>query len=267
MLRNDPKLPETQAGFGAALLDPDLPVPSGVVGPSGKNAQKRFAVYRNNVTVSLIDALADIFPAVQRLVGRDFFRDMARVYLMEEPPASAVLFEYGGGFAAFLENFEPVSEFPYLSDVARLERAWLDVFHSADVEPLSPETLGAIAPESLGDVRFTPHPAARIVRSRYAALSIFSASRENRTLDGIRPLDPEDGLITRPAFEVQVRLSPPGGADFFQALMGGNTLGGAASLTLERYPGFDLPAALSALLEAGLFSACSCSQASTEQVL
>ena len=266
MPRNDPARAASQAAFGAALLDPGLPLPEGVVGPPGKSAQKRFAVYRNNVTVSLIDdSLADIFPAVQRLVGTDFFRNMARVYLAEEPPSSAVMFEYGSGFAAFLERFEPVSGLPYLADVARLERAWLDVFHAADAQPLSPDTLGAIAPESLGDVRFTPHPAARMLSSRYAAVSIFSASRESRPLDRIRPLDPEDGLITRPALGVQVRLLPPGAAQFFTALIAGETLAHAASITIEHHPGFDLPSAISAMLEAGIFSACSCNQPGTEQ--
>jgi putative DNA-binding protein len=37
-----------------------------------------YNVYRNNVTVSLIDALVAIYPAVQRITGGDFFRAMAR---------------------------------------------------------------------------------------------------------------------------------------------------------------------------------------------
>ena len=63
-------------GFAAALLDPDRRVPDGISGPDGKRANKRFSVYRNNVTVGLIDALGEIFPAVKRLVGSDFFRDL-----------------------------------------------------------------------------------------------------------------------------------------------------------------------------------------------
>ena len=50
-------------GFRAAILDPRLEKPGTVAGPRGKQAVKRFNVYRNNVTVSLISALADIFPA------------------------------------------------------------------------------------------------------------------------------------------------------------------------------------------------------------
>lgn len=245
-----------QHDFGAALLDPDLPLPEGITGPDGKKAARRFAIYRNNVTVSLIDALAGIFPALQRLVGETFFRDMARLYLVEEPPRSPVIFEYGGGFADFLSQFEPLAAYPYLPDVARLERAWLDAFHAADADPLHPGSLGAIPPERLADTTFTPHPATRIVQSRFAAISIFSASREERTLDGIRPANAEDGLITRPAYSVEVRQLPAGAADFFLALISGATLGEAADSTIARYPEFDLPSAISAMLEAGVFSAC-----------
>jgi hypothetical protein len=250
-------LPETeQPAFCAALLNPDLPLPRGVIGPRGKAATKRFAVYRNNVTVSLVNALADIFPAVARLVGEDFFRSMARLYMSDEPPQSARLFEYGHGFAAFLEHFEPVAKLPYLPDVARLERCWLDAYHAADAEPLAPETLAAIAPEDLGSLCFTPHPATRTVDSRFAAVSIFSASRSNKPLDQIKPLSPEAGLITRPLDEVQIRLLPPGAAPFFEALIAGRTLGEAAEQTFEQHPSFDLPSALTAMLESGAFIKC-----------
>ncbi|MEQ8482601.1 MAG: DNA-binding domain-containing protein [Hoeflea sp.] len=240
--------------FGAALLDPDLPLPEGIVGPRGKAATKRFAVYRNNVTVSLINALADIFPAVARLVGADFFRNMARIYIAGDPPRSALLFQYGQRFPDFLARFEPVGKLPYLPDVARLERRWLDATHAADMDPLPSAALAAVSPQDLERVRLVPHPAARIVESRYAAVSIFSASRAERPLDTIRAMNPETGLITRPHHEVQIRLLPEGAASFFQDLLQGRSLGEAANRTHEHYPEFDLAGAISALLESGAFT-------------
>lgn len=59
------------ASFAPALLDPARSTPDGVTGPNGKAAGRRYDVYRNNVTVSLIDALAAIYPAVQRITGAD----------------------------------------------------------------------------------------------------------------------------------------------------------------------------------------------------
>jgi hypothetical protein len=68
---------------------------------NGSDPARRFAVYRNNVVVSLIDALADTFPVTQELVGEDFFRAMAGVFVRHAPPTSALLAEYGEGFSGF----------------------------------------------------------------------------------------------------------------------------------------------------------------------
>lgn len=247
---------EMQSGFGAALLSPDAPLPAGIVGPRGKKAEKRFAVYRNNVVVGLTNALADIFPVARKLVGEAFFRNMARVYLAAEPPTSPLMFEYGHGFAAFLERFEPVAELLYLPDVAQLERAWLDAFHAADIEPLDAGALGRVAPEALGELTFTVHPATRIVESDFAIVSIFSASREDQDISGIKPRQPQSALVTRPRDWVEVRSLPPGASTFFKALIAGLPLGEAAGETLAAHPQFDLPAALGAMLEAGIFIEC-----------
>jgi len=68
-------------------------------------AIKRYNVYRNNVTVSLINALAATYPAVQRITGVEFFRVMARFHVRATPPTSPLLFEYGRDFPAFIRIF------------------------------------------------------------------------------------------------------------------------------------------------------------------
>lgn len=240
--------------FSKALLDPEQPKPAGIVGPHGKKAVKRFNVYRNNVTVGLINALADIYPAVHRIVGDRFFRSMAKAYIRTEQPSSPLLFRYGSGFPAFMETFEPVRELVYLPDVARLERAWLDAFHAADRPVLGADELAAVAPQDLAQQSFAPHPAARVLRSPYAAVSVFSANRAGEDPSGIKTGIAEDGLVTRRAFDVEVRHLPPGGAVFLQLLMNGDTLGEAAGATAAESEDFDLAAAIAAMLEAGVFS-------------
>ena len=46
-----------QSAFAAALMDPTQPAPEGLRDPFGGPAGKRFDVYRNNVAVSLTEAL------------------------------------------------------------------------------------------------------------------------------------------------------------------------------------------------------------------
>jgi hypothetical protein len=241
--------------FSPALLDPQSATPAVVTGPNKKAAVRRYNVYRNNVTVSLIDALAAIFPATQRITGVEFFRAMARFHVRAAPPTSPLLFEYGRDFPGFIERYEYAQSMPWLADVARIERAWLDAYHAADMEILRPQALASISPEELSDALFVPHPAVRIVCSEFPAVSIFAPNRSEGPMDPIEAIGAEDALITRPGLEVVVRHLPPGGALFLTRLISGETLGQAAAAAFETSASFDLPANMAGMIEAGAFMA------------
>jgi Putative DNA-binding domain len=252
--------PTYAAVFARALLDPNIATPTTVAGPKSKAAGKRYNVYRNNVTVSLINALAAAFPVTQRITGADFFRAMARFHVRATPPLSPLLFEYGHDFPDFIEHYEYAQSVPWLADVARIERAWLDAYHAADVQPLMPRALASIPPERLADTVLKPHPATRVVRSRFPAVTIFTANRSEGSSGGVEVVEPEDALLTRPALEVEARRLPPGGAIFLTSLMTGESLGAAASAALSDSPSFDLTANIGGLLEAGAFATAVCGE-------
>ncbi len=94
-----------QSAFVRALLDPELPPPNGLEASHGFPPERRFAVYRNNVCVGLVDALAERFPICLQLVGDEFFRAMAQCYVRERLPRTPMLFEYGDAFATFVSEF------------------------------------------------------------------------------------------------------------------------------------------------------------------
>jgi hypothetical protein len=252
--------PSYAAVFACALLDPNLATPTTVAGPKSKAADKRYNVYRNNVTVSLINALAVAFPATQRITGVDFFRAMARFYVRATPPLSPLLFEYGRDFPDFIERYEYAQSVPWLADVARIERAWLDAYHAADVEPLLPRALASIPPEQLADTVLKPHPATKVVRSRFPVVTIFTANRSDGSASRIEVVEPEDALLTRPALEVEARRLPLGGAIFLTRLIAGESLGASASAALSDTPSFDLAANIGGLLEAGAFMTALCGE-------
>ena len=88
--------------------------------------------------MSLIDALAAIYPAVQRITGAEFFRAMARFHVRATPPTSPLLFEYGRDFPDFIEAYDMRSRCRGSRMSRGIERAWLDAYHAADAAPLSP---------------------------------------------------------------------------------------------------------------------------------
>jgi hypothetical protein len=246
-------LAERQRDFAAALLDPDRAPPPGLVGPDREVSARRFAIYRNNVVVGLIDALKAAFPAVRRIVGDEFFRAMARTYVAAEPPRSPIVFEYGAGFADFIGAFEPAASLPYLCDVARVERAWTESYHAAEAPPLDPSALGSIAPERLPGARLLLHPSARVVRSRFPALTIWRMNVD----DGVpAPVDlaqrGEDALVARPKAEVEVRRLPAGGVVFIRALAEGLPLLAAADAAITADGDFNLTDNLAGLIQAGV---------------
>jgi Putative DNA-binding domain len=242
------------AGFSAAILNPELPVPEGLHGPEARKADKRYAVYRNNVTVSLIGAMETNFPAVRRLVGDEFFAAMTRAYVQENPPKSRLMAEYGASFPDFLEGFEPLVKYPYMADVARLERLWLDSYHEEDAEPLQGASLAAIPQDALFDTRFAAHPAARLFASPFSAVSIMSANRSGGGVPQIDPSNAEFGLITRPQLDIAVRHIQASTHAFLAALTAGSTLGESIETAMILDPAFDLAANIQGFLEAGVFT-------------
>ncbi|MEL6963263.1 MAG: DNA-binding domain-containing protein, partial [Pseudomonadota bacterium] len=88
------KLADVQAGFVEALTQPDLAVPETIAWRRGRPVPRRFNVYRNNVVAGMTEALRATFPAVEKLVGEDFFAASARIYIDQNPPQSPLLFRY-----------------------------------------------------------------------------------------------------------------------------------------------------------------------------
>lgn len=240
--------------FATGLVDPTCPTPDGVTGPRGKGAVKRYNVYRNNVTVSLIDSLAAIYPAIQRITGVEFFRAMARFHVRATPPTSPLLFEYGRDFPAFIASYEYAQDMPWLADIARIERAWLDAYHAADATPLPAAALAEVPADRLGEIIFRVHPATRIVRSAYPAVAIFAMNRADGPVTSLKSNAAEDALITRPNMEVDVRLLPPGNASFLASLIDGATLAEAASEAFAETSSFDLSASIAGMIDAGVFT-------------
>lgn len=247
-----------EAGFAAALLDPMRLPPAGLRLRQGGDPASRFAIYRNNVMVSLTEALAERFPVTRALVGDDFFRAMARLYLQGEPPSSRLLHEYGATFPDFVGRFAPARPLPYLADVARLEVARTSAYHAADADPVATEAFAAVAPDTAARLSLRLHPSVQLLASPWPALSIWLAhvsgcdepdqlSAELGRIDLTRS---EAMLIARPRAEVRHWLLPAGGHEFLTAIAAGAMLAEAAAFAAFSMPDFELTANLTLLIQA-----------------
>jgi|SRR5882757_3064126 len=241
-----------ETSFADALLDANRPIPCGITAHNATVPARRFAVYRNNVAVGLVKALRSRFPAVEKIVGEEFFAAMARVFVTERPPRSPLLANYGDDFPAFCAAFEPARELPYLADVARLEAARTRAYHAADASPVGAERFATLDSHAIGDIRVIMHPSTGIVRSPYPIVTIWAMNSGEQKLAHVENWRGEDALVSRPYLEVEVRALPPAGAAFLLALTAGWPLGKAAEAALADDPNFDLTGNLAGLIGSGL---------------
>jgi hypothetical protein len=235
-----------QAEFAAALLDPEQPCPDGIFSANGADPASRFAVYRNNVQGSLINALADSYPVVVQLVGEEFFRAMAGIHVQNTPPRSPLMNGYGHDFPAFIEGFAPADSVPYLADVARLERLRVRAYHAADAQPVGQEQIAAALADqqALSELTVELHPSLHLLNSAFAVVAIWAAHQQEATLAGIDLNQGQHALVLRNGLDVEVFAIDEGASVFIQNLQDGRSLMQA----LEAAPAFDLSQTLALLI-------------------
>lgn len=231
-----------QTTFHSGLLNPSSPVPEGLSDAQNRPAGRRYGVYRNNVTVSLREALAEGFPSIAKLIGRENFDHVARAFLRRSPPASPLMMQYGAGFPDFLAGLDQLKHLPYLADVARIDLGLRHSYHAADSTGIDPAALQALDEDQLLATRFGFAPSMVLLRSAWPAGSIWHYT----TRGGDKPrATAEDVLILRFEFDPEPFILGPGAADVLTALRDGTPFGQALDTANDN---FDLAPLLNLLL-------------------
>jgi hypothetical protein len=241
-------------------------------------AQPGFAVHRNTVLKGAIDAIEANYPAVTRLVGDEWMRAAAAVYVREAPPAEPSLLHYGAGFPEWLTTFPPAADLRWLADVARLDRAWTEAHVAADEPPVEAAAVAALAPAELARTALRPHASARWHFAADAPVHTLW-QRNRRSAAEIPDEDVgadldwrgEGALLTRPKDAVESIALDAAGIAFLDACAAGGTLADAAAAAIAAAaagagddtgragvragttPDVDLAQLMAALLTAGAF--------------
>ncbi|MGY2492860.1 HvfC/BufC family peptide modification chaperone [Cupriavidus sp. CP313] len=253
MTASAPTLLELQRAVRQELLGFADGNASQYVVPDGLDPQARLGIYRNTATGALLTTLRLAYPAVQALVGPEFFEGAARQFIEHNPPACAQLDSYGGAFPDFLEQMPQAESLVYLPDAARLEWAVNEVLHAPDTNPLDLGRLRQLDEGGLQQVSFLPNPAVRLLQSAYPVDAIWNAvlTRDDSALASINlAAGPVSMYVCRSASGVDIERIGAWQWSFTTALLEGRPLNEA----LVEAPADEAPVWLASLLASGCFA-------------
>lgn len=249
------RLHDTQRDFASFAFRESEDVPDGIVA-NGLEPARRLAIYRNNTLSGLTEALRDVYPVVNRLVGDGFFQRLARAYIASRPPKSACLLEFGGEFADLIAGFTDARGLAYLPDIARLEWSFHEAYHAENATPLTSADLALIDPANYIRLVFKLHPSVRLLASRYPVDRIWLVNQPDDTDDGLIDLD-QGGcrlLLFRPDLEVNMRRLSEAEYLCLSALAAGNSLVQVVEAAMAQQADFTPQALLRDGLSKGLLT-------------
>ncbi len=239
--------------FTHALLRPKAALPKGVIAPRAPNIIKRFGIYRNNVMVSLIEAMKSNFPIIYALVGDDFFTALAVAFINKHPPKLPMLFAYGDEFAAFIRLYSTADRLPYLADMAEVENLWRKAYHAKDATCIDISALQKIDGEQHLKLTFNIHPAVFILKSGWPIYSIW-LGHETDDMGNVDLNIAQNIIINRPDVDVLVMQLDAANCAFFRQIINGKNLENCYNAAMEIDASFDLGCCLSQLFGIGMIT-------------
>jgi hypothetical protein len=210
-------------------------------------------VYRNTVLSGCIDALRANYPIVAQLLGDEMFDAIGADFANACPPRRPVLALYGERFPDWLELQQWTRDVPYVPDVARIERLYIEALFACDAEPLDMRSLNGSS--DWQTLRLPLHPATRFAWLTTPAMSIWLGQRDGFEGDLEFDWQAEGALITRPGFDVQADPLDRAGHRFLFGIRLGESVGAAAIAAANLYPETDIASLFTSLVNAGVFAA------------
>jgi len=143
--------------FGSDALD------NLIEGDDRLSAAERLEIYGNAYFYRILECLKEDFPATLAVLGADNFHNLVTGYLIEYPPTEPSISYVGRYLYEFLRHHPMRERWPFIADLARLERTLFEVFHAGESEALNAEAMRSIAPEDWPALAMRTHPALAIV--------------------------------------------------------------------------------------------------------
>lgn len=237
-------LADDQARIITVLQQGPEAFPSGLFAGHPDRVLLGLKAHANTISHARLVALEQTFPRTRAYIGAEAFNTLSRDFIELPEVRKRKLMTIGEGFAGHLDG---IAAAPLASDLARVEWAWLQSYHAADVAALRLEDLAQYDEAGLLSLPVILHPAARVVEIDGAVAGLIPELMAS-------PHATAAILVTRPDAEVcLVALDAARTGIATQAKNCGN-MGNLLQAVIETLGEAEALPAVFALIEAGMLA-------------
>ncbi len=162
-----------------------------VAGDERLDPVQRLDIYANMYFWRLLDILRGDYSALVASVGDDPFHNLVTDYLIACPSTHPSVRNVGARLADFLATQPLAIGRPWLVELARLERARVELFDGPDAEPVTLDQLRAMAPEDFVALPLPLVPSHLLLEVEHAVDDVW------RAVENEQPIaEPEAGART-----------------------------------------------------------------------
>lgn len=142
------------------------------------SAVERLDIYAEMYFYRLLDCMKEDYPATLAVVGAVNFHNLITGYLLACPPSHPSILYAGRYLADYLSSHPLRVDWPFVADLARLERALIEVFHGPDAAALDADALHAVAPSDWPALELRLHPASQLLALEWSVAKVVRAVEE-----------------------------------------------------------------------------------------
>jgi hypothetical protein len=191
-----------------------------VAGDARLPAIARLEIYADMYFARIREVLADEYAKTASALGRAAFHALVVDYLDACRPDHPSMREVGARLPAFLAAHPTGARQPWLAELARLERARLEMVDSADAETLTLEALRTLPPERFATLNLRLVPSHALLATRFDVVPLW---RSDDPGTAVPAPSPTALVVWRRELEVLHRAVDSEEADWLRRLASANT--------------------------------------------
>ena len=193
------KLQDLQKSFIDSLLGNDSrKLRTLICDDNSMTADERIAVYLSNTTYTLLRTLQQIYPLCCRILGEDYFKQVARAYIKRYPSRHSDLNCYGEHLPDLLveliETHDELSDFAYLPDLAKMESYLHMAYNTADDPFFDFKTFEKTVEQGGEEIYFLLSDSLALLESVYPLLEIWELNQNTEQAESVSACEEREYL-------------------------------------------------------------------------